>query len=137
MRLRFMHCAALATVLSAQQPPYWNKGAEVPIHGVGPQAPDKVVCDSPEVRRLIAEEEKRQAEAESWFRNKTIDERRAHIHELLLHPGQMLPGHREFLDAMSKAPAVPVPGKARGKVVQVSTARCWPDAFSGPTWINF
>jgi len=61
-------------VLQGQQP-YWMNGAKIPIYGIGISPPLSVVIDSPEIRKLIVEEEKRQDDADRFFReNHTKDE---------------------------------------------------------------
>jgi len=57
--------------------------------------------------------------------------------ELLAHPDQMLPGHRDFLDAMAKAPSLTIPGKTRARVLEESKARCLPDGVSTVTFTRF
>lgn len=75
-------------------------------------APNVVAVDSPEVRTLITGEEKRQGEADRFFlQNHARDEERQRIEDLIRHPGQMLPGHKEFVEAMAKAPAIALPQK--------------------------
>ena len=57
--------------------------------------------------------------------------------ELIYHPDQMLPGHKEFLAAMAKAPAITAPGRTRAGVLEISKARCLPDGVSTVTFVRF
>lgn len=137
MRASFIPCLMFAVILEGQQPIYWNHGEKIPIYGIGISAPTSVVVDSPEVRKLISEEEKRQDEVDRFYREKhTEDEKRQHANDLEKHPERMLPGHEEFVEAMAKAPAMTVARKARGKVLQISKARCLPDGYSTVTFIR-
>ncbi len=137
VRAVMMWAVLLATILRGQQPTYWNNGAKIPIYGIGISSPLRVVIDSPEIRKLVGEEEKRRGEFESWLReSSTKEEKLSRYQDLIEHPDQVLPGHREFLDAMAKAPAITVPRKTRGKVLQISKARCQPDGTSTVTFIR-
>lgn len=112
----------LALLLHAQK--------SVPIGGIHRQ-PTYAVIDSPEIRKLMTEEEQRQAEADKFWREKhSKEEQIRHVEQLALHPDLMLPGHKEFLGATGKAPHMIVPGKTRARVLEISKARCEPDAFS-------
>ena len=79
-RAYFISFLVVAAVLRAQQPVYWNNGAKIPIYGIGLSAATNVAVDAPEVRKLISEEEKRQDEAERFYREKhTADEKLRHM----------------------------------------------------------
>jgi hypothetical protein len=127
----------LAGILPGQQPVYWNNGAKIPIDGEGISPPLRVVVDSPEIRKLISEEEKRRDEADRYLREPSSEsEKLRRFNDLIEHPDQMLPGHSEFLEVMAKAPAITVPRKTRGKVLQISRARCRPDGTTTVTFIR-
>jgi hypothetical protein len=124
-------------ILQGQQSVYWNHGTEIPIYGIGISTPTSVAVDSPEVRQLISEEEKRRDEVDHFFRqNHTKDAELQHVDDLIRHPDRMLPGHKDFVEVMAKAPAITLPTKARGKVLQISKARCLPDGVSTVTFIR-
>src|ERR1700691_2070787 len=123
---RFVFSLLVATILNAQQ--------SVPIGGRS-KTPIGAVVDSPDVRKLISEEERRRDEADRFYReNHTAEEKRQHAENLLHHPDQVLPGHKEFLEAMAKAPSISVPGKTRAQVLEISKARCLPDGVSTVTF---
>jgi hypothetical protein len=97
----------------------------------------RVVVDSAEIRRLIRDQEKGQAEVDRfWRESHTAEEGRQHIKDMAKHPDQFPPGRNEFLEAMANAPAMTVPGKTPAKVVEISKARCLPDPFSTVTYIR-
>jgi hypothetical protein len=128
-RASFICCVSLAAILYAQRP--------VPIGGRS-KRPTNAVIDSPEVQRLVSEEEKRRDEADRFYReNHSAEERLQRTEELILHPDRMLPGHKEFLAAMSKAPAMTAPGKTRARVLEISKARCLEDGVSTVTFVKF
>jgi hypothetical protein len=123
---RLIFWLLVATILNAQQ--------SVPIGGRS-RNPISAVRDSPDVRKLISEEERRQDEANRFYREShTAEEKRQHGWNLLLHPDQMLPGHKEFLEAIAKVPSISVPGKTRAQVLEISKARCQPDGVSTVTF---
>lgn len=125
---RFVFCLSLATILCAQE--------SVPIGGRSKQ-PISAVIDGSDVRKLISEEEKRQDEADRFWRaSHTREETIQHVEDLLFHADRVLPGHSAFLEAMSKAPSISVPGKTRAQVLEISKARCLPDASATVTFVR-
>jgi hypothetical protein len=93
VRSSFISCLVFAAILEGQRPIYWNQGAKIPIYGIGISAPTSVAVDSPEVRKLIGEEEARRDEEDRLFREmRTKDERLQHIDDLIHDPDRMLPG---------------------------------------------
>jgi hypothetical protein len=125
-RARLVLCLLIATILDAQR--------SMPIGGRS-KSPIRGVIDSPDVRKLISEEERRRDEADRfWRESHTAEEKRQHAENLISHPDQMLPGHKEFLEAMARATSISVPGKTRAQVLEISKARCLPDGFSTVTF---
>jgi hypothetical protein len=99
--------------------------------------PTKVVIDSPEIRRLVSDQEARQAEVDRfWREDHTSEEKNQRIRDMARHPDNFPAGRMEFLEAMANAPGLTVPGKTRAKVVEISKARCLPDAFSTISFIR-
>jgi len=99
--------------------------------------PTKVVIDSPEIRRLVSDQEGRQAEVDRfWREGHTSEEKNQRIRDMAKQPDYFPPGRKEFLEAMASAPSLTVPGKTRAKVVEISKARCLSDAFSTITFIR-
>jgi hypothetical protein len=122
-------CVLFAPILQAQR--------LVPIGGRS-RGPIRTVVDNPEIRKRISEEEKRRDEADRFLREKhSPEELNQHFSDLIHHPDQMLPGHKDFLDAMAKAPSITVPGKTRAQVLEESKARCLPDGVSTITFVRF
>jgi hypothetical protein len=136
VRTSFISYLVFAAILQGQQPVYWSQGAKILIYGIGISAPTSVVVDSSEVRKLISEEEARQDEEDRLYREMTKAEQLQHIDELIHHPDRVLPEHKEFVAAMARVPAISVARRARGKVLQISKARCLPDGISGVTFIR-
>lgn len=121
-------CFLFAAILLAQR--------SVPIGGIS-RRPISTVLDSPEIRKLISEEEKRRDQADRFLREShSSEERLQHTRDLIEHPDQMLPGHKDFLDAMAKAPSITIPRKTRARVLEISKARCLPDAVSTVTFVR-
>jgi hypothetical protein len=122
-------CVLFAAILQAQR--------LVPIGGRS-RGPIGTVVDSPEIRKLINEEEKRRDEADRFYREShSSEERLQHTSDLIHHPDQMLPGHKDFLDAIANAPSITIPGKTRARVLEESKARCRPDGVSTITFVRF
>lgn len=96
----------------------------------------RLVSDSPEVRRLIADEEKRQIETEVFWGEHSREEQLRHVRYLMEHPQDISPERRQFLDAMAAAPALSVQRKTRAKVLAVSKARCLRDGLSTTTFVR-
>jgi hypothetical protein len=128
-RTLLLVCVLFATTVQAQR--------LVPIGGRS-RGPISTIVDSPEIRKLISEEEKRRGEADRFYREShSPEETLRHTRDLLGHPDQMLPGHKDFLDAMAKAPSITIPGKTRARVLEESKARCFPDGVSTTTFVRF
>jgi hypothetical protein len=137
VRPSFIPYLMFAAILEGQRPPYWNQGAKIPIYGIGISAPTSVVVDNPEIRKLISEEETRQDLADRFYREKhKEDEKLQHADDLIKHPDRVLLGHKEFVQAMAQVPAITVVRNARGRVLQISKARCLPDGTSTVTFIR-
>jgi hypothetical protein len=125
-KARLVFCMLVAMILNAQR--------LVPIGGRS-KDPIRAVIDSPDVRKMISEEERRRDEADRfWRESHTAEEKRQHAENLIFHPDEMLPGHKEFLEALAKASSISVPGKTRAQVMEISKARCLPDGLSTVTW---
>jgi hypothetical protein len=129
-RVFSLMCELFAASLQAQR--------LVPIGGRS-RGPIRTVVDSPEIRQLISQEEKRQDEADRFLYRENVsrEEKLRRFRDLLAHPDQMLPGHRDFLYAMAKAPSLTIPGKTRARVLEESKARCLPDGVSTITFVRF
>ena len=99
--------------------------------------PTKVVIDSPEIRRMVKDEERKQAEIDAFYRTPHSEEevRKRHF-EMGAHPERFPPGHKEFLDSMANAPSMVVPGKTRAKLIEKSKARCMLQGFFTITFIR-
>jgi len=126
-----------ATILTAcLQGPFFRAVDAVPIGG-RLKTPMRAIMDSPEVRKIIREEEGRQGTIDQRFREiHTRDELRALAKDRNSHPDQWSPGHKEFVKAMNQAPSITVPGKTRARVLEFSKARCLPDDFSTVTFVR-
>lgn len=128
-RTLLLLCVLFVTTVHAQR--------LVPVGGRS-RGSISTVVDSPEIRKLISEEEKRRDEADRFSREShSPEETIRHTRDLLEHPDQILPGHKDFLDAMAKAPSITIPGKTRARVLAISKARCRPDAVSTVTFVRF
>ncbi len=112
-------CAAGAVLLNAESP--------MTMTFPGSKQPITVVIDSPEIRRLIGDQEKAQAEEDRFWREPhTREAGTQRISDMINHPYDFPSGREEFLDAMAKAPALTVERKTHAKVLEVSKARCLP-----------
>ena len=78
-----------------------------------------------------------QDEADRFYREKhTAVEKLQYMDNLIKQPDRVLPGHKEFIEAMAKARTIAVARKARGKVLQISKARCLRDGVSTVTFVR-
>jgi hypothetical protein len=99
------------------------------VHG-GRSAPISVVLDSPEVRRLVALEESRQAQVDQLWRDQhKRAEAERELQEALRNPEGYSPSRKEFFEAMARAPRIPARENTRVRVLEVSKARC---SYSAP-----
>ena len=104
----------------------------------------RLVSDSPEVRRLIAEQEAFQLQEKTeidrfhadsasleqkWFRDANLEALRQ-LRELGQHPDRYIPERIAFLDAMARAPGVTVSGESYCRIINRSKAMC--DRHPGP-----
>ena len=99
--------------------------------------PVTVVLDSPEVRRLIAEQEMGQAEIDRFWREKhTNEEARHRIEDMSKHPDEYPRGRADFFRDMQKSVAITLPGNTHAEVMEVSTARCGRLPFETITYVR-
>jgi len=89
----------------------------------------RLVNDTPNVRRLVAEQAAQDVEQLRFDREShTRDEIIAHVDDMKRHPERFNRGRREFLDAMASQPGVLVPELSSLRTTEHSDARChvWP-----------
>jgi hypothetical protein len=86
-----------------------------------------LLVDTPEVRRLLAEEDKREEEMNRFYREPhTQQERIQHMLDIMKHPEQYPPGRMEFLKAMSQMPGAFVAGGSYCDLIERSKSTCGP-----------
>jgi hypothetical protein len=86
--------------------------------------PTSAILDSFAVREaIIGEEAEIKKFYDSWGAM-TRDERAAITRDAYRNPDKYLPGRNHFFQAMANAPSITVPGHTRGKVLEISKARC-------------
>jgi hypothetical protein len=89
------------------------------------KAPVTLITDSPEVRRMLAEEDAREEEVSRFWREPhTREEGIAHIRDMASHPDQYPPGRTEFLKAMSQMSGISVAGTSYCDLVERSKSKC-------------
>ena len=110
----------------------------------------RLVADSPEVRRLIAQQEafspQEKAEIDrffadtasleqKWFRDANPEALRQ-LREFGQHPERYIPERAAFLDAMVQAPGVTVPGQSYCRIINRSNAMCDRHPGHNPTYFK-
>jgi len=86
-----------------------------------------LISDSPEVRRLLAEEDSREEAMDRFYREPHAEqEGKQHVLEIMQHPEQYPPGRLDFLKAMSQMPGVTVPGGSYSDLIERSRSTCDP-----------
>lgn len=84
-----------------------------------------LISDSPEVRRLLADQDARQYDSDRFWREKhTVEEGSERIRDMGKHPEQYPPGRTEFLKAMLAMPGFLIPGSPYCDVVERSRSKC-------------
>ena len=84
--------------------------------------------DSPEVRKLLAEEDAREEEIGCFWREKhTVEEASKRFEDMRVHPELYPPGRLEFFRAIANMPGFPVPIKSYCHVLQRSKSTCGTD----------
>jgi hypothetical protein len=129
MVARWIGVWAIGAVLLNAQPP-------MTMTFPGSKQPITVVIDSPEIRRLIGDQEKAQAEIDRFWRGRPREENLQHIRHLMEHPEDIPPSRKELLDATANAPTLTVQRKTHAKVLEMSKARCLPDGLSTTTFVR-
>jgi hypothetical protein len=90
----------------------------------------KLVADSPEVRRLLADAENQDDENDSLLRQLPREQGIQRMHDMAAHPERYMAERRKFLDAMLRLPGVVVSGEQYFSIVGQSAARCADDPLS-------
>lgn len=84
-----------------------------------------LISDSPDVRRLLAEEDTREEPViQFWREPHTQEEGKRRVEDMIQHPDQYPLGGPDFLHAMSQMPTVSVPDKSYCDVVERSKSKC-------------
>jgi len=113
MRKLYLASFAIASLLRAEILDFDREGTQT-----------TAILDSPAVREaIIGEEAEIKKFYDSWG-TMTRDERVAITRDAFRNPDKYLPGRKHFFDAMASAPSITVPGHTRGKVLEISKARC-------------
>jgi hypothetical protein len=95
------------------------------IYGNSPNAQVLLLYDSPEVRRLLADENAREGEINRFWRDKhTQEEGVKRIHDMARHPEQYPPGRSKFLEDMAKMTGFYVPSKSYCRILEGSESKC-------------
>jgi hypothetical protein len=85
-----------------------------------------LASDSPEARKLLADEDARENEMYYAWREKrhTLDEDGARYEDMRKHPELYPPGRAQFLEEMAKLPGFAVPVKSYCSVIERSKSTC-------------
>jgi hypothetical protein len=90
-----------------------------------PNSSITLISDSPEVRRLLGEEDAREeALSQFWRKPHTKEEGTRRIEDMIQHPDAYPPGRTEFLKAMSGMSGANVPGGLYCDIVEQSKSKC-------------
>lgn len=85
----------------------------------------RLVQDSPDIERLLSIQRTRDAEGDTFWREKHSSESvTKRVENMRLNPERYAPGREAFLLAMSRSAALSVPGHTYARLVQQSGARC-------------
>jgi hypothetical protein len=89
------------------------------------KVPVTLITDSPEVRRLLDEEDAREEEVSRFFREPhSREDGNAHVKDMALQPDQYPPGRSEFLKAMSQMPGISVTGRSYCELIERTKSKC-------------
>jgi hypothetical protein len=95
-----------------------------------------LLSDSPEARRLLTEEDAREAETNRSYRElHTEQERTHHIEDMLQHPDQYPAGRKDFIRSMSQLPGISVPGFSYCDLIERSKSRCGPSPIDTAAYV--
>jgi hypothetical protein len=84
-----------------------------------------LVSDSPEVRRLIADEDAGEEEVNRfWREHHSAEEIHQRLMDMAQHPERYPPGRSEFLETMTHMPGVYVEGRSYCSVIVRSKSTC-------------
>jgi hypothetical protein len=103
----------------------FNPNRQFRVYEDLPNAGARLVLDTPEVRRLLADEDAREEALNRFWKNQhSTKEGDARVQDMMAHPDSYPPGRTTFLAAMVSAPGFYVPQKSYCKIVQSSQSRC-------------
>jgi hypothetical protein len=92
--------------------------------------------DSPEIRRLLADEDAREEEFKQFWRDKhTPKDADQRIRDEHMHPERYPPGRQEFLRAVTNMPGFAVASKSYCRVIERSKAGCGPHSNDGSVYV--
>jgi hypothetical protein len=118
-------CATIAISLSSSGCTLLNPNRQNWIYGGSPRAQVLLAYDSPEVRRLLADEDAREYEVNRFWQDKhTPEERGNRTVDMMIHPERYPPGRSDFLEAMANLPGFSVPSKSYCRVLESSKSTC-------------
>jgi hypothetical protein len=102
-----------------------NPNRHYSIRANPPTAQVLAVYDSPEIRRLIADESAREEFVKRfWQENHTEEERIERVEDMDRHPEHYPQGRSEFLQAMANQPGFYVASETYCRVLKRSESRC-------------
>jgi hypothetical protein len=91
------------------------------------KAPVMLLTDSPDIRRLLADEDAHEEEVSRFFREPhTKEESFQRLEDMRQHPDQYPPGRTEFLKAMTQMPGISVAGRSYCDLIERSKSKCQP-----------
>jgi hypothetical protein len=123
-QLRFL-LATIVGLLNSVGCELINPNRHYSIRGNPPTAQVLAVYDSPEIRRLIADESGREEFVKRfWQENHTAEEMIERVQEIEQHPERYPTGRSEFLHAMANQPGFYVPSETYCRVLKRSESRC-------------
>ncbi len=100
------------------------------------KAPVTLITDSPEVRRMLAEEDAREEEVDHFRREPhTKEEGFQRLEDMRQHPDQYPPGRTEFLKAMGQMPGISVAGRSYCDLIERSKSTCGRSPIETATFV--
>jgi hypothetical protein len=107
----------------------FNPNRQFWVYGGSPTAQVRLVVDTAEVRRLLANEDAGEEVVDRFWSQHSRIEGQERVKDMAAHPDLYPPGRATFLTAMANASGFYVPGKSFCIIVQSSKSRCGSSPF--------
>jgi hypothetical protein len=124
MRVRLAFLLATALVAGCEGCLPFSPRFDAQVGGIS-NSPATLISDSPEVRRLLGEEDAREETvSQFWREHPTEEEGRRRVEDMIQHPDEYPPRRNEFLKTMTGMPGMAVPGRSYCDIIERSKSTC-------------